>query len=252
MKHLKSLMRAAVFVPVLFLMGCMGNVEEPGNYRFWTRIEYTKPDIRRSLAPQSPVLTDRSMRSGATLRSPVMLRIFKLEGELEMWRQDILGVWQLIAVYDICKFSGDLGPKLRVGDRQAPEGFYTITPWQMNPGSREFLSFDTGYPNAFDRAHKRTGSALMVHGGCSSIGCYAMQDAPMQDIYAAMRDAFRGGQREIQLHIYPFRMGTMTMAQHAGSKNMDFWRQLKVGYDLFEQRPRELDVKVSGGRYIVH
>ena len=80
------------------------------------------------------------------------------------------------ATYPICLWSGRLGPKLREGDRQAPEGFYTVSAEQLNPNSRWHRSFSLGFPNAFDQAHGRTGSFIMVHGGCPSIGCYAMTD----------------------------------------------------------------------------
>lgn len=202
----------------------------------------------RSYTPQSAWMTSRTNDAGVAINAPVLLRIFKDEHALELWKQKG-DSYVLVATFEICKYSGSLGPKKREGDRQAPEGFYEIKPHQMNPGSREWLSFDTGYPNQFDRYHHRHGSALMVHGGCSSIGCYAIKDGPMQDLYAVMRDAFAAGQKSIQLQIYPKRMGMMS---DLSGEHADFWSQLRTGYYEFERTKKPLDVDVVGGRYIIN
>jgi len=217
-----------------------------------TACTHTVPDQPRnhlrSSTPQSAWMIARTNDAGVALNAPVLLRIFKQESVLELWKQRG-DSYVLVATFDICKFSGELGPKKREGDRQAPEGFYEVLPHQMNPGSREWLSFDTGYPNQFDRYHHRYGSALMVHGGCSSIGCYAIKDGPMQDLYAVMRDAFAAGQRSIQLQIYPKRM---IFAADLSGEHADFWQQLKAGYDLFERTRQPLNVSVVDGRYLVN
>ena len=136
--------------------------------------------------------------------APVLIRIYKEERTLEVWKQDRTGKFALLKSYPICKFSGKLGPKIAQGDYQAPEGFYDITPDQMNPQSSEYLSFNIGFPNAFDRSLGRTGSFLMVHGGCRSVGCYAMTDYGMDEIYGLVDEAFKGGQAKIQLQAFPF------------------------------------------------
>ena len=199
----------------------------------------------RSATPQSAWMISRTNAAGVAVNAPVLLRIFKDEHALEMWKQKG-DSYVLVATFEICKYSGALGPKKREGDRQAPEGFYEIKPHQMNPGSKEWLSFDTGYPNEFDRYHRRYGSALMVHGGCSSIGCYAIKDGPMQDLYAVMRDAFAAGQKSIQLQIYPKRMG---FGADLSGEHADFWQQLRAGYQIFEQTHMPVDVKIINGRY---
>src|SRR6267154_4940936 len=146
----------------------------------------------------------RALITSAALAAGVLLvRLFKQEAELEVWKQDRSGRFALLKTYPICRWSGDLGPKVREGDRQAPEGFYAITPAQMNPQSNYYLSFNTGYPNAFDSALGRTGSQLMVHGDCSSRGCYAMTDEQISEIYSLGRESFFGGQRSFQLQAYP-------------------------------------------------
>jgi murein L,D-transpeptidase YafK len=182
--------------------------------------------------------------------SPILVRLFKEEAELEVWKKNRGGEYALLKTYPICRWSGGLGPKIKEGDRQAPEGFYTITPGQMNPNSNYYLAFNTGYPNAFDRAHNRTGSQLMVHGDCSSRGCYAMTDEQMVEIYALARESFFGGQKSFQLQAYPFRMTPRNMARHRNSPHLAFWKNLKTGYDHFEVSHQEPKVDVCDRRYV--
>ncbi len=163
---------------------------------------------------------------------------------MEIWKQQDGGRYALLKTYSICKWSGKLGPKKQEGDRQAPEGFYTVKPAQMNPKSSYYLSFNIGYPNAYDRSLGRTGSNLMVHGACSSAGCYSMTDKDAGEIFSLARDAFRGGQRAFEIQALPFRLTPENLARHRDDANMDFWRMLKVGYDSFEltRVPPKVDV----------
>ena len=186
---------------------------------------------------------------GTSPNAPVLIRSYKKEAELEVWKLATDGRYVLIKTYPICRWSGQLGPKLRPGDRQTPEGFYSIAPRQMNPNSHYYLSFDTGFPNAYDKAHGATGSALMVHGICSSAGCYAMTNRQIGEIYAIARDALAGGQRAFQFQAFPFRMSAQHMAKYRLDRNIAFWRQLKEGADRFEASGEEPVVGVSGGRY---
>ena len=187
---------------------------------------------------------------GMTRSSPIMVRIFKEEGELEVWKQKDTGRYDLISSYNICKWSGKLGPKFREGDRQAPEGFYTVNPAQMNPRSSYYLAFNIGFPNTFDRALGRTGSHLMVHGACSSAGCYSMTDDQISEIYAFARDAFRGGQTAFQVQAFPFRMTAQNMARYRGDSNFKFWRMLKEGHDHFEITKVPPKVDVCNRKYV--
>jgi murein L,D-transpeptidase YafK len=182
--------------------------------------------------------------------SPILARIFKEEAEMEIWKQNRDGQYALLKTYPICRWSGDLGPKKKQGDRQAPEGFYTITRGQMNPNSNYYLAFNTGYPNAYDRAWGYTGSELMVHGDCSSRGCYAMTDEQIQEIYALARESFFGGQKSFQLQAYPFRMTALNMAKHRNNPNFAFWKMLKEGYDHFDATHQEPKVAVCEKRYV--
>ena len=187
----------------------------------------------------------KGLRWGA----PVFIRIFKEEKELELWVDDGK-VFKHFKTWPICKYSGKLGPKLKEGDQQAPEGFYFVPRSRMNPRSRFHLSFNLGYPNTYDRAHKRTGSALMVHGNCVSIGCYAMTNARIEEIYSLCDAALKGGQRFFRVHIFPFRMTEANMKRHAQSKWIEEWYNLKQGYDWFEKSKRPPNVTVSARRYL--
>jgi murein L,D-transpeptidase YafK len=204
----------------------------------------------RANAPLSDKMVADIQAKNMDKGSPVLIRMFKEEAEAEIWKQTKSGEFALLKTYPICRWSGELGPKIKEGDRQAPEGFYTITPGQLNPNSNYYLAFNTGYPNAFDRAWGRTGSDLMVHGDCSSRGCYAMTDEQMVEIYALARESFFGGQRSFQLQAYPFRMTAKNMARHRNSPHLAFWKNLKTGYDHFEVTKYEPKVDVCDRHYV--
>jgi murein L,D-transpeptidase YafK len=213
--------------------------------------ESTLGDVSAKATRPLPAELIKSMRAkGMTATSPIMARIFKEEGKLEIWKQKDNGRYDLAASYDICKWSGRLGPKFTEGDRQAPEGFYTVRPHQMNPQSSYHLSFNIGFPNAYDRAHGRTGQHLMVHGACSSAGCYSMTDEQVEQIYAFARDAFKGGQTEFQIQAFPFRMTAANMARYKDDPNYGFWSMLKEGYDHFEITKVPPKVDVCDRRYV--
>ena len=204
----------------------------------------------KALRPIPDRLVAEIQKKDMETQSPMLVRLFKQEAELEVWKQARSGQYTLLKTYPICRWSGDLGPKVKEGDRQAPEGFYTITPAQMNPQSQYYLSFNMGYPNAFDKALGRTGSQLMVHGDCSSRGCYAMTDEQISEIYALGRESFFGGQRAFQVQAYPFRMTPQNMAKYRDNPNMPFWRMIKQGYDHFEVTKQEPKVDFCEKRYV--
>jgi murein L,D-transpeptidase YafK len=204
----------------------------------------------RSQAPIPERLLSDMTAKNMDKESPILARIFKEESEMEIWKQNRDGEFVLLKTYPICRWSGDLGPKKKQGDRQAPEGFYTITPGQMNPASNYYLAFNTGFPNAYDRVMGYTGSELMVHGDCSSRGCYAMTDAQIQEIYALARESFFGGQKAFQLQAFPFRMTALNMAKHRNNPNFAFWKMLKEGYDNFNATHQEPRVAVCDRRYV--
>jgi murein L,D-transpeptidase YafK len=233
--RLHALLAPAVIAAAIALAGCNAS---------------DIPTNGRALAPLSDKMLAKIAEKNMDKNSPILVRIFKEESEMEVWKQNRDGQFALLKTYPICRWSGALGPKIKQGDRQAPEGFYTITPAQMNPNSNYYLAFNTGYPNAYDRAWGHTGSELMVHGDCSSAGCYAMTDEQIQEIYALARDSFFGGQKEFQLEAFPFRMTALNMAKHRNNPNFAFWKMLKQGYDDFEATRQEPKIAVCEKRYV--
>ncbi|MCK7612396.1 L,D-transpeptidase family protein [Roseibium sediminicola] len=219
-----------------FLAGCQGD-------------EFSASPNKANL-PVSASLKRKMSDLNMSLTSPIMIRIFKEDSKLEVWKQAKDGKFKLLEDYEICKWSGKLGPKFKEGDRQAPEGFYEITPALMNPNSSYHLAFNLGYPNTYDRAHGRTGSHLMVHGACSSRGCYAMTDEQVQDIYSLARDSFKGGQRSFQVQAFPFQMTPENMARHRNSPHLEYWQMLKTGYDHFEVTKTPPNISVCEKKYV--
>ncbi|WP_186421026.1 murein L,D-transpeptidase family protein [Bosea sp. CS1GBMeth4] len=204
----------------------------------------------RHLQPLPAALVSQMSAKGMSQADPILVRLYKKESELEIWKRDRSGRYALLKTYPMCRWSGQLGPKKREGDRQAPEGFYTVTPELMNPRSQFYLSFNLGYPNALEQAQGYTGSALMVHGACTSAGCYAMTDEGVAEIYALAREAFAGGQRSFQVQAFPFRMTPENLARHRANPHIAFWRNLKEGSDHFEATRQPPRVATCGGRYV--
>jgi murein L,D-transpeptidase YafK len=198
------------------------------------------PDLAR--------LDERLAAHGVKLGVPVVVRIFKLESELELWVEKH-GRFVRFATYPVCLWSGRLGPKVREGDRQAPEGFYTVAAEQLNPDSRWHRAFNLGFPNAFDRANGRNGSFIMVHGGCSSIGCFAMTNQVVDELWQFVTTALDQGEERVPVHVFPFRMTDRNVAARRGTRWEGFWADLKKGYDLFEARHVPPVVSVCNGRY---
>lgn len=208
------------------------------------------------IAPHLRPLSNDSMmllgKKGMDAQAPLFIRVYKEESELEVWKMRDDGRFYHFKTYPICNWSGELGPKLKYGDMQAAEGFYTVSREQMNPDSNFHLAFNLGYPNPYDKAHRRTGNSLMVHGKCRSAGCYAMTDALMEEIYALAREAFIGGQEVMHVHAFPFRMTAANMARHAKSEWQPFWRTLKEGYDYFELTRQVPTVAICNRHYVVN
>jgi len=204
----------------------------------------------RAYAPLSQRMRVFLSEAGTSPSAPILIRSYKKEAELEIWKMNGSGRYVHLKTYPMCRWSGQLGPKVREGDRQVPEGFYAITPAQMHPNSHYYLSFDVGYPNTFDRAWGRSGGSIMVHGVCSSAGCFSMTDEQIQEIYALVREAFAGGQRAIQMQSYPFHMTAQNLAKYRLDPNIAFWRQLKEGSDHFEITRQEVIVGVCDRHYV--
>jgi murein L,D-transpeptidase YafK len=211
--------------------------------------ESALPRSGRHYVPVSLATQDAMREKGMRTHAPILIRAFKKESELEVWKQDSSGKMALLKTYPMCRWSGQLGPKTREGDRQVPEGFYSVSQQAMNPNSSFYLSFNIGYPNAVDRQLGRTGAHIMVHGDCSSMGCFAMTDGQIADIYALTREAFAGGQTSIQLQSFPFRMTPENLARYRNDPNIGFWRTLKQGNEYFEVTRQPVQTAACGGRY---
>jgi murein L,D-transpeptidase YafK len=206
----------------------------------------------RNAMPSISRIADREQRlaaKGMTAGSPLMIRIFKAESELELWIQKD-DRFELFATYPICNWSGKLGPKLHEGDKQAPEGFYAVGPSQIHRRGRWPRSLNIGFPNTLDRALSRTGSLILVHGGCTSTGCYAMTNPVMEEIYGLAEQALAQGQDRIQVHVFPFRMTEANLENNAEHKWYPFWLTLKAGYDLFERTRTPPRISICNKKYV--
>jgi murein L,D-transpeptidase YafK len=234
-KVLRALVLTAAFVAGLAPVTCLG--------------ESSKPLPAKATQELPPELLALLEQKKMPKYSPIVVRLFKEEAELEVWKQDTTGRFQILKTYPVCRWSGDLGPKLYEGDRQAPEGFYTITPELMNPNSNYYLSINLGFPNTFDKANKRNGSFLMIHGDCWSSGCYAMTDEQISEIYSLARDSLRD-RPSFQVQAYPFRLTPANLARHRNSPNLAFWKMLKIGNDHFETTQLEPRVDVCNRLYV--
>lgn len=210
-----------------------------------------RPETERAPAEApDPQGLERRLAASGLLGRPILIRIFKSEAQLEVW-MDAGTQFKLFATYPVCNWSGALGPKLTEGDRQSPEGLYSIEPRQLRRIGRWPRSLDIGYPNTFDRALGRTGSYVLVHGGCTSTGCFAMTDPVMAEIFTMSEAALARGQKRIEVQVFPFRMTPETLAAHAGSEWSAFWSNLKEAYDLFERTRLPPAVRICNKRYVV-
>lgn len=214
---------------------------------------------RAAINRVTPTLTKELADKGFKLGDPVFLRIIKsqsptseriTDGVLEIYLQGADGKYGLFKSKDICAASGTLGPKTKTGDNQSPEGFYYITAARFNPWSNYHLSLNLGYPNSYDRAHGYTGDFLMIHGNCVSIGCYAMTDAGIEEIYTLASAANKNGQKVIRVHSFPFAMSKKNLDKVKNSQNYDFWQNLKQGWDWFEEQNVPPNVEVRDGLYV--
>lgn len=184
--------------------------------------------------PAKPAaLAKRLEAAGFARGAPVYLRIFKEEATLEVWMRKS-DRFELFRAYPVCKYDGTLGPKLAEGDRQSPEGFYTVSPAQLRWTGRWYRGFDLSFPNAYDEDQGRTGSAILIHGGCASIGCYAMTNAVVDELFELATEAFDAGQARIAVHVFPFRMTAANLEKHKSEAWASFWERLEPAYDHFE------------------
>lgn len=236
----KTLMRALAVASLgLALASCQDEMQSS----FGTSGKALRPLKAETIA----LMESKGMRK----QDPILVRVFKQEQTLEVWKRDKSGRFAMLKSYQLCTVGGVPGPKIREGDKQSPEGFYMVTPGRMNPNSQFHLSYDVGYPNAFDRAWGRTGAAIMVHGECTaSAGCFIGTNEQMEELYGLAREAFMGGQKSFQVQAYPFRMTAENLAKNRRSPHLAFWKNIKQGYDHFEVTKLEPKVDVCDKRYV--
>ncbi|AMN44180.1 L,D-transpeptidase family protein [Rhodoplanes sp. Z2-YC6860] len=257
---LRALVLTAVSAAALAPVTCLGQSPDQNSKSLPAELPGTPPANlpakpvpklpAKATKPLPPELLSLLRQKQMPIHSPILVRVFKEEAELEVWKQDVTGRFAILKTYPICRWSGDLGPKLREGDRQAPEGFYRITPNLMNPNSNYYLAINTGFPNSFDKANRREGSLLMIHGDCLSVGCFAMTDGQISEIYSLARESFLGGRPSFQVQAYPFRMTPANLARHRNNRNLAFWKMLKIGNDHFEATHLEPKVDVCNRQYV--
>jgi murein L,D-transpeptidase YafK len=209
----------------------MGNLPLPGT-----------PDI----ANLEQRLAAKQLKAGDQL----FIRIFKAESELEIWMKRG-GKFVLLDIYPMCHWSGTVGPKVNEGDKQSPEGFYTVGRKQLHLFGRHPRSLDLGFPNALDQALNRTGSFILIHGGCSSVGCFAMTNTVTAEVYDLTEKALKSGQDRVHVHVFPFRMTEANLAGYQSNPWIGFWRNLKQGYDAFEQTRVPPRIGICGKQYTV-
>lgn len=200
--------------------------------------------------PNIAILGQRLKEKGVGMNAPMVIRIFKMESELEIWKEKA-GVYELFATYPICHWSGSLGPKLREGDKQAPEGFYTVTRKQLYHVGRWPKSLYLDFPNVFDQSQARTGAHILVHGGCTSVGCFAMTNPVMDEIHRLATAAIEGGQSHLPIHIFPFRMTEDNVKAQSKPAWNSFWANLKEAYDIFEKTKKPPRIGACDGRYTI-
>lgn len=242
---------ASAILAVQFYPAAAGDASLEDRMERWRAARAGRLQTPLPGTPDTEKPLTRLASTGVSLGAPMIIRIFKAESEFEIW---VLKnkVYVPFATYPICYWAGNLGPKLREGDRQTPEGFYTLTENQLHDGARWRRSLDIGYPNVFDRANGRSGSAILVHGGCDSSGCFAMTNSVSAELYDLVSATLRSGTQHIPVHVFPFRMTDANMAKYKPGPWKEFWDDLKQGYDSFERTHLPPHVSVCSKRYHTH
>lgn len=212
---------------------------------------YARGEVPLAGTPDLGKLDDRLKERGLSKGRAIFVRIFKVESELELWMQNATGTFTLLATYPICHWTGTIGPKLKEGDKQSPEGFYTVGLPQTRLVGRWRRAFNLGFPNTHDQLLSRTGSYILVHGGCSSVGCFAMTDQVQAEIFELADAALTSGQKRFHVQIFPFRMSDANMARFADHEWAHTWADLKPAYDSFERTHVPPAIALCGPRYKV-
>jgi murein L,D-transpeptidase YafK len=217
------------------------------------------PRVREALKTKGKIVDEMLTAKGiSTTDFEVFFRAFKKEQKFEIWAKNKgENAFKLLKVYDFCASTGMLGPKRRSGDRQMPEGFYTID--AFNPTSNYYLSFRVSYPNASDKKFAdplNPGDNIFVHGSCITIGCIPVGDENIKEIYLLAARA-KGGEKEIPIHIFPNKMtdenyNALKSEFASNATLLEFWSWLKPGFDAFEKSNAVPTITVDDvGKYVI-
>jgi murein L,D-transpeptidase YafK len=248
-------MRKIIFcLPILFAL-----ISVSGPTIDFYNAQLRFPRVREALKSKGKIVDEMLTSKGInTTRFDIFFRAFKKEQKFEIWAKNKEGnTFKLLKTYDFCASTGILGPKRRSGDRQMPEGFYTID--AFNPTSNYYLSFRVGYPNASDKKFAdplNPGDNIFVHGSCITIGCIPVGDENIKELYILAARA-KGGEQDIPIHIFPNKMtdenyDSLKKEFSSNATLLEFWSWLKPGFDAFEKANVLPIVTVDDtGKYIV-
>ena len=201
-----------------------------------------------SVAEREIDLAKEFSEKGLKLGSPVFLRVYKQTSEMELWVQQGPR-YELFKIYKICRWSGGLGPKFYEGDRQSPEGLYRITTSDLIVNQRWDRAMNINYPNNFDQVNGRGGSSILIHGGCGSIGCFAIQNQNVEEVYGAVRAALRNSQAYVPVLTLPFRYSALAPEKEDTLHMSEFWSDLRRADLLFERDKLPPIAWICDGRY---
>ncbi|MFO0550067.1 MAG: L,D-transpeptidase family protein [Polyangiaceae bacterium] len=210
--------------------------------------DWTNRDRKAAAEKRLPIVKELFANAGVAFPpAQVLFRVFKQENELELWAASTAdGQLGKIATYRICYASGAIGPKRKEGDRQVPEGFYTLNAYTST--WKYHLMMYVSYPNGLDkiRGGPTPGGEIYIHGNCVSVGCIAMGDERIEELWLVAHTLNEAG-GVVHLHVFPTRGLTELLASGTMPEHHDFWANLKTGYDYFEERRRLPVVSVGPG-----
>jgi murein L,D-transpeptidase YafK len=221
----------------------------------WLLVPFTESALGARRSPYGKAVAAKAIElskafeeKGLKLGSPVFIRVYKQTSEMELWIEKG-SRYVLFKTYGICRWSGGLGPKYYEGDRQSPEGLYRITSADLIVNARWDRAMNINYPNSFDVMNGRSGSGILIHGKCGSIGCFAIQDRNVEEVYAAVREALKGGQAYIPVLSLPFRFASLAPSKQDTRQMSEFWSDLRRADLLFARDRLPPAAWICDGRY---
>ncbi len=209
--------------------------------------------VRTAINEKEKIVIDKLKESNIDLNElNILILAYKSESEIEIFaKKKTDQSYFKLATYKVCSKSGKLGPKRKQGDYQVPEGFYFID--RFNPASSYYLSLGINYPNQSDQRISNArdlGGDIFIHGECVTIGCLPMTNDRIKEIYLYAINAKNNGQQRIPVYIFPFRMTDHKFSAYNKkysnkSELIDFWTNIKIGYDKFIKDKKELNISFT-------